>query len=139
LLLTKRIADLNYHLHLIFIMRATDSGPYFVGTPLGNQKLSQAINTNNTNDEAIVRIILALIVGIVFHLIYLFDYTIGYIILISFIISIVSQIGDLVASAIKRHYGIKDFGKIFPGYGGVLDRVESLLFVFIVLHLVQFA
>ena len=48
-------------------------------------------------------------------------------------ISIVSQIGDLVMSVIKRHYGIKDYGKIFPGHGGILDRFDSVLAVTIML------
>jgi phosphatidate cytidylyltransferase len=48
---------------------------------------------------------------------------------ISFIASIVSQIGDLVASKLKRTYGIKDFGKVFPGHGGILDRFDSAMFV----------
>src|SRR5699024_359204 len=139
LLLTTRIAGLNYFLFILFIVWATDSGAYFVGKSLGKRKLWPAISPNKTIGGAIGGIILALIVGLVFHLIYSFDYSIGYIIMISFIISIVGQIGDLVASAIKRHYDIKDFGKIFPGHGGELDRVDSLLFVFIVLHLVQFA
>ena len=49
------------------------------------------------------------------------------------IISMISQIGDLIMSVIKRHYGIKDFGKIFPGHGGMLDRFDSILAVAIVL------
>lgn len=43
------------------------------------------------------------------------------------VISVVSQVGDLIASAIKRHYGVKDYGKIFPGHGGVMDRLDSVI------------
>ena len=50
------------------------------------------------------------------------------VLIISMIISIMVQIGDLVASKLKRTYEIKDFGKVFPGHGGVLDRFDSLLF-----------
>ena len=45
------------------------------------------------------------------------------------ILSVIAQIGDLIMSVIKRHYGIKDYGKIFPGHGGMLDRFDSILAV----------
>jgi phosphatidate cytidylyltransferase len=48
-------------------------------------------------------------------------------------ISVVSQTGDLIMSLIKRHYGIKDYGKIFPGHGGFLDRFDSVMAVSIIL------
>lgn len=51
------------------------------------------------------------------------------IVLMSFVLSIISQLGDLVASRLKREYGIKDYGNIFPGHGGVMDRFDSLLLV----------
>ena len=51
------------------------------------------------------------------------------------VISVISQIGDLSASAVKRHFGIKDYGWIFPGHGGVLDRFDSVLLTAPVLYM----
>src|SRR5690625_4754030 len=134
-----RLTGLNYFLFILFLVWATDSGAYFIGKSLGKRKLWPAISPNKTIGGAIGGIVFALFVGVCFQLIYPFEFSMGYVIFITITISIVGQLGDLVASAIKRHYDIKDFGKLFPGHGGVLDRVDSLLFVFIVLHLIQFA
>ena len=70
--------------------------------------------------------VLSLLVGIL--LIKNININIGFILINSFMLPIIAQIGDLSFSAIKRHYGVKDFGSIFPGHGGVLDRLDSLLF-----------
>lgn len=63
-------------------------------------------------------------------------YSLLQMIIITVILSIAGQFGDLIESALKRYYGVKDSGKILPGHGGILDRFDSLLFVLPMLHLV---
>ncbi len=116
----------------------TDTCAYFVGTYLGKHKLCPDISPKKTVEGAIGGVIgggLSFVVyGIIvntfftsylnggsFNLILLF--------LLGVIASIVSQVGDLTASAIKRQFGIKDFGNIFPGHGGMLDRCDSIILV----------
>lgn len=137
-LIETRMLGLNYLFFILFIIWATDSGAYFVGKFLGKRKLWPEISPNKTIGGALGGLILALIVGAIFHLVYPFPLPWLSVIAVSLVISLVGQIGDLAASAMKRHYHIKDFGNIFPGHGGILDRLDSLLFVLIVLYIIQF-
>lgn len=137
-LIAARFEGLNYILFILFIIWATDSGAYFVGRSLGKRKLWPEISPNKTVGGAVGGIFMALIVGIVFQLAYPFPYHFMTIIGVTLLITLFGQIGDLVASAIKRFYHVKDSGTIFPGHGGVLDRLDSLLFVLIVLSIVGF-
>jgi phosphatidate cytidylyltransferase len=62
------------------------------------------------------------------------DMSIPKLIIVTAILSVFGQVGDLVESALKRHYKVKDSGHLLPGHGGMLDRFDSLLFVFPLLH-----
>lgn len=111
-----------------------DAGAYAVGMLFGKHKLIPEISPKKTVEGAIGGIItstLALpIYGLALDLI-IENMQVNYIYLfiLGFILSIVSQLGDLVASLIKREYGVKDYGRIFPGHGGVMDRFDSLFAV----------
>src|SRR5699024_11513981 len=120
------------------IIWATDSGAYFVGKYFGKRKLWPEISPNKTIGGALGGILFALVTGSIFHLVSTLDYSFVSIVGINVLISVVGQIGDLVASAMKRHYQLKDSGKIFPGHGGILDRLDSLLFVLLMLKLIHF-
>lgn len=110
-----------------------DSGAYFAGVFLGKHKLCPAISPKKTIEGAVGGLISgalgSLLIGLVFLLIYK-DVTINFLplVIIGLINPIVSIIGDLAFSVIKRSCGIKDYGSIMPGHGGMLDRFDSIIF-----------
>jgi len=129
---------------LVFIGAfATDTFAYFVGVLFGRHKLCPNISPKKTIEGAVGGIIgcglcFMLYGVIVQHFFTLPENTAVNMLLmfaLGLLCSISAQIGDLVASIIKRQYGIKDFGKLLPGHGGVLDRFDSILFVAPVVYL----
>lgn len=125
-------------LYVLFIVWSTDTGAYFFGKAFGKNKLWPQISPNKTIEGAVGGIILAAIVGSIFHLVHPFDYSLWIIIGVTIIASVFGQIGDLVESAYKRHFEVKDSGSILPGHGGILDRFDSMMFVFPLLHFIHF-
>lgn len=133
-----RNAGLEYVIFALVIVWSTDSGAYFTGRKLGKNKLWPEISPNKTVEGFIGGIVIAVIGTTIMQLIYPFDKSWLIIITITIISSIFGQMGDLVESAIKRHYGVKDSGNILPGHGGILDRFDSLIFVLPLLNLLHF-
>ncbi|OQO70086.1 CDP-diglyceride synthetase [Enterococcus villorum] len=123
----------------LFIVWATDIGAYMVGRKYGKHKLSPDVSPNKTIEGALGGIASALVVAILYFLLYpskeLFGHGMFVMLLLTILLSMVGQFGDLVESSIKRHYEVKDSGNILPGHGGILDRFDSLLFVFPIMHL----
>ncbi len=115
----------------------TDTGAYFTGTFLGKHKLVPTISPKKTVEGAIGGILLATLGGAAFIIIMCMALAGGMPIvpviikfgIIGFLGSIISQVGDLIASCIKRDFNKKDYGSILPGHGGLLDRFDSVLFV----------
>ncbi|MBM7655129.1 phosphatidate cytidylyltransferase [Neobacillus cucumis] len=131
-----RQAGIVYVFYSLFLIWATDSGAYFVGKAMGKNKLWPEISPNKTVEGSLGGVICAVIVGVLFSL---FSTTIPASLVtmmgITVVLSVFGQIGDLVQSAFKRHFNVKDSGNILPGHGGILDRFDSLLFVLPLLHL----
>lgn len=137
-LIETRAVGINLIFYVLLVIWATDTGAYFFGRAFGKKKLWPKISPNKTVEGAIGGILLAIVVGIVFHIMVPLEHTMIIIIGTTILVSIFGQIGDLVESAFKRHYGVKDSGDILPGHGGILDRLDSLLFVLPLLHFIHF-
>ena len=131
----------NYGYLAVFIGAwVTDTFAYFCGMLFGRggkHKLIPDVSPKKTVEGSIGGIVFCILAMILFGVIInsITDLHANYLVLIGagLLASIVSQIGDLCMSVIKRTYGIKDYGKLFPGHGGVLDRFDSVLAVAVVL------
>ncbi|KMK77244.1 phosphatidate cytidylyltransferase [Alkalihalobacillus pseudalcaliphilus] len=140
LLMTREIADVGMWLvfFVLLLIWTTDSGAYFIGRAFGKHKLWPDISPKKTIEGAIGGIISAIALGTAFYMIFpqLFEsYFIA--LLVMLVASTFGQLGDLVESALKRHYSVKDSGTVLPGHGGILDRFDSLIYVMPILHLLQ--
>lgn len=120
----------------------TDTFAYFTGRLFGKHKLIPAVSPKKTVEGAIGGAVCCALVSV------LYGFVIGkcfdgvapnYVVLAlsGLIIAVVSQVGDFAMSAIKRQYGIKDYGKLLPGHGGLLDRFDSCMAVTVVLALIN--
>lgn len=115
---------------------ACDTGAYFIGIRYGKRKLNERLSPKKTIEGSIGGWIVGFLSSIVFGLLFLETYyTFNFLIVVSLLIPITAQVGDLFFSSIKRHYQVKDFGGIFPGHGGVLDRIDSLIFSLFLVNL----
>lgn len=115
--------------YLLVIVWTTDIGAYMFGRKFGKHKLWPVISPNKTWEGSLGGMIVAVILAGIYVSFVDTGYNTIMLIIFAVILSIVGQLGDLVESAYKRHYGVKDSGKILPGHGGILDRFDSLLFV----------
>ena len=118
--------------YVLFIAWGTDVFAYFIGKKWGKHKFS-SISPNKSIEGCIAGVFGSLIASVLYTMV-LNNYlgqNISYI-YISFIaiaLSILSQVGDFAASSIKRYTGIKDFSNLIPGHGGMLDRIDSVIFI----------
>lgn len=120
--------DGSKYIWLIFIISfGTDTFAYIAGNLFGKRKLCPKISPNKTIEGSIGGIIGSSILTIIFSTYFQLG-PLWKLIILSIICSILAQLGDLVASKIKRLTGIKDYGFIMPGHGGALDRFDSIIF-----------
>ena len=131
----------EYIIWLVFIGAwVTDTAAYFVGRFFGKHKLIPDVSPKKTVEGSVGGTVVCIAAYILYGLLIsrFFDVNANLVALgvAGFISSVVSQIGDLAASKIKRHYNIKDFGTVLPGHGGIMDRFDSILAVAIFLLII---
>lgn len=124
-------------LALVFILAiGGDTFAYFTGVIFGKHKLCPAVSPNKTVEGAVGGLAASMLLGMAYvGALNLLGYTIfntWSMLVLCLLGGVAGQIGDLAASLIKRHCGIKDFGHIFPGHGGIMDRIDSILFTLMV-------
>lgn len=131
-----RAESLWMMLYALLIVWITDSGAYLIGRKIGKNKLAPHISPNKTWEGSIGgSLSTVVIVGAYLYFAQaVFPYSFSTMLLWTLVFSVGGQLGDLIESAFKRHYGVKDSGKILPGHGGILDRFDSLLFVLPLMH-----
>ena len=129
-----------YYILLLFVFSSgCDMGAYFTGVTIGKHKLCPELSPKKTVEGAIggifTTILLTLVVVFIFkNHIDISTAKIVATILLSVPLCIIGMMGDLFASAIKRSVGIKDYGNLIPGHGGILDRFDSILMISPVLY-----
>lgn len=117
-------------LYLLLISIFTDTFAYFTGLLIGKNKLLSDISPKKTVEGMIGGTVLGVFVASTFYCTVVDSSLPLYIVIfMTTFLSIIGQFGDLVFSAIKRYYDKKDFSNIMPGHGGILDRLDSIIFV----------
>lgn len=118
----------------LFGVFATDSGAYFVGRSIGRHHLAPRISPHKTWEGAVGGWAGGLIVILVLRSVFGLPLSGRETFLLALVLPVIAQLGDLAKSALKRSVGVKDFGRIMPGHGGMADRIDSLLFAVPVLY-----
>jgi phosphatidate cytidylyltransferase len=124
----------------LFATFGSDTFAYFIGKAIGRHKMAPAISPGKTWEGAVGGLLGAVVVSLLFTLNTTFRLPLVWwqAIVLGLLISIFGQLGDLVESLLKRNFNVKDSGNLMPGHGGILDRLDSVLFAGVVVYLYYF-
>lgn len=131
-----RNSGLHFLLYALLIVWLTDTGAYIFGRTFGKHKLWPEISPNKTIEGFVGGILSSTLVAIIFSLYYAMPISIIPLVLVTWLLSVFGQLGDLVESALKRHFNVKDSGTLLPGHGGILDRFDSFIFVLPLMNII---
>ena len=130
LLMFVRHTNLALIMYLFCISIFTDTFAYVTGYFIGRNKLIEEISPKKTVEGMIGGTVMGVVISTWFYLTVIdSEIMLSAIVITSLFLSIIGQLGDLVFSAIKRYYNKKDFSNIMPGHGGILDRLDSIIFI----------
>jgi len=133
----------NWVFFALFTTFGSDIAAFFTGRALGRHRLAPRISPGKTWEGAIAGVLGAIIISLLFTLpmlfslpnpLYLQNFRYCQAILLGLLVSVFGQLGDLAESLLKRNMGVKDSGKLLPGHGGFLDRIDSVVFAGIVVY-----
>lgn len=128
-LILTRMFSLWTLVYLVLITTMTDMFAMFCGMLFGKHKLIEHVSPNKTIEGSFLGTLIGTAVASIFYYFVIGKMNIFILILVTLVLSVTGQFGDLVFSKIKRENNIKDFSNIMPGHGGILDRLDSLIFV----------
>ena len=130
LLILLRNFSLDYVIYLFIISIITDTFAYITGKYIGKNPLAPLISPKKTIEGLVGGTIMGVVVGTIYYTTVINPgLDIGIIIFVTLCLSLIGQLGDLIFSSIKRYYDVKDFSNLIPGHGGILDRLDSIIFI----------
>jgi len=129
ILMRQSDAGVQWVFFIIVLAFCGDVSAYYVGKSIGKRKLMPAVSAGKTVEGTLGLIIGSIVGCIVYALFFFRELPLFHVIIMAFMGSILGQLGDLCESTIKRYFAVKDSGFLFPGHGGVLDRLDSLIFI----------
>ena len=113
---------------LLVIVMSGDSAAFYIGTSFGRRKLYPIVSPNKSVEGALGGLGGSIVGAIAAKYIFFAELTITDAVVMALVLGVLGQVGDLFESLLKRSFGVKDSGSIVPGHGGILDRLDSILF-----------
>jgi len=115
---------------VLMVVMGADSAAFFVGRSFGRTPLYALISPNKSREGAVGGLAGSLLAACLARILFFDEIGWGALLASALLMSLLGQLGDLVESMLKRSFGVKDSGNLLPGHGGILDRLDSLLFAF---------